>query len=710
LILSIFHYICQDRYSFSFIPVPMGTIRFRCREAIIIQVFVIITSGLAGQNRFGNNIPQYKAPDSKTIISEPSTNFRVSTLVAPLPNKPASANTVTVIPLGTSANGIGWGYAGGQRTHLWADDSLKTIALVHRMGPASSPPNISGYLAVDKAENMGQSPDDWVTNWQIYASNRYSGGSYQDEARFPQAGIVNFQANSNPNNSYITYFAPVLANSSSWGNYADGRVKWDNQSDSTKHITAFNPPPYHYTPEGFFISQDNKAFVVDLDYNSITGLYNNNLIVGVGTWNNTTHDFQYAYSALPLTTAPGTIPLHPRIAADPSGQKVWIACIGDNGGVMPVTDSSYYYPILFHSLDGGQTWSDPISIVLDGPFGISAVRNFVPQWLLDSLWNGDPPPRDQIAYSTAFDCDLVVDFRGAPHIGVGIHLAGNNAYSLIAIDSAFAIFHIYSNSYTNGQYWCGRGIGSPEHFRGYFPASQGITEDNRVNVSINKTGDHLFFTWLDSQSAGDTANDHPDVFARGYDLNKCFYTNSSGADAGTNITGSSSISRSAWFADAPYYVFSKPDKSYIIPVAAETISGGDIISNPVSFKYISDFSFYPDDFTILSINGYWGDFCYWNYCYEGINENSINNSVLTASVNPNPATESATLVMDIPETGLVVIDFYSVLGEHLFHKEFDFSLPGRHIATLDVSHFTPGIYFYAVSLKAQRTSGKLIVD
>ena len=589
----------------------MGTTRFRCRETIFILVFITITCGLMGQNKIRRNVRQYKAPDFKTIISEPATNFRVSAVVAPLPNKPASENTVTVIPLGTSANGLGWGYSGGQRTHLWADDSLKTIALIHRMGPGANPPNLSGYLAVDKGENMGQSPDDWVTDWQIYASNRYSGGSYQDEARFPQVGIVNFQANSNPNNSYITYFAPVLTNSTTWGNYADGRVKWDTQSDSTKHITAFNPPPCHYTPEGFFISQNNTAFMVDLDYNSITGIYNNNLIVGVGTWNNTTHDFQYTYSSLPLTTALGTIPLHPRIAADPTGQTVWIACVGDNGGITPVTDSSYYYPIFFYSRDGGQTWSDPIAVQLDGPNGISAVRNFIPQRLLDSLWHGYPPPRDQIAYSTAFDCDLVVDYRGAPHIGVGIHLAGNNAYSLIAIDSTFAIFHIYSNSYDNGDNWCGRGVGSPKHFRGYFPASQDITEDNRVNVSINKAGDHLFFTWLDSQSAGDTANDHPDVFARGYDLHNCNYTNSSGADAGTNITGSSSISSSAWFADAPYYVFSNLDNSYIVPVAAETISGGDIISNPVSFKYIPDFSFNPDDFTILSINGYWSDYCYW---------------------------------------------------------------------------------------------------
>ncbi len=92
---------------------------------------------------------------------------------------------------GSSANGLGWGYAGGQRTHIWADDNLKTLVVVHRLGPGSSPPNLSGYLAVDKAVNMGQSASDWTLNWQIYASNLYSGGNYLDQARYPQAGIYN---------------------------------------------------------------------------------------------------------------------------------------------------------------------------------------------------------------------------------------------------------------------------------------------------------------------------------------------------------------------------------------------------------------------------------------------------------------------------------------------------------------------------------------
>ncbi|MCX6287896.1 MAG: T9SS type A sorting domain-containing protein [Bacteroidetes bacterium] len=677
---------------------------------LFLFIFLLTADGIFAQNRIRKNIRQYGPPDAWTIISEPAVNSQFSTVVAPLPNKLSANNTVTVIPLGTSANGLGWGYAGGQRTHLWADDNLKTVALIHRMGPGSIPSNLSGYLAVDKAVNMGQTQSDWTLNWQIYASNILKTGNYIDLALYPQLGILNPAGNSNPDDSYIHYFAPLVTNVNYFGNYTHGRARWGSQSDSTKDFNWFTPPPYHNTPDGFFISQANKAYVVDLDYNSTTGVYNNNLVVGVGTWNNTTRDFEYTYSSLPLNTSVfQTIPLSPRIAADPSGQHVWIACIGNNGEATPVFDSTYY-PVFFHSSDGGQTWSQPYAVAIDGMYGFSAVLNFISDYRLYLQFYPNPvPPRDEIAYSTAFDCDLVVDNWGVPHFGVGVHLAGLTGFSVTAADSLFAIFHIYSVDL--GYTWCARAVGWPKQFRGYFPASQGIAEDNRVNVSINKDGDHVFFTWLDSQSPTDTANDHPDVFARGINLLNCKYTSSSGIDQGTNITNSSSVSNSAWFADASYYVFTKPDNSYIIPIASEAITGGNIVSNPVGFNYIPDFSFSPDDFTIDAQDPAWGDDCLWSGCnYWGIKENVFTYSSILATANPNPAKDIVNLILNLPETGFITLDFYSLLGQRELHKEYSFLESGEHTVKLDVSNLIPGIYFYTVSLGAQRVSGKLIVE
>jgi len=670
---------------------------------LIFIIFFMTADGISAQNRLAENLHQYKAPGLRSLVKEPVSNSLSSLVVAPLPVKPSSGNSVTVIGLGTSANGLGWGYAGGQRTHLWADDNLKTVALIHRMGPGTNPPNLSGYLAVDKAVNMGQTLSDWTLNWQVYASNRFSGGQWQDQARFPQLAIVNPSGNTSADNSYISYFAPVT-DGTNWKNYTNGRVKWDTKSDSTKHITNFNPPPYHHTPDGFFISQTNIAYSVDLDYDAANGTYNNQLIVGVGTLNSTTHDFQFTYSALPLPGNLGTIPLTPRIAASPDGYDAWIACIGNNGEGYPVFDSTYY-PVFFHSTDAGQTWGAPIAVTLDGWSGLPTVYNFISDYRLSLTFFPNPvPPRDLISYSTAFDCDLVVDKWRCPHIGVGIHLSGNTAFSVVTGDSLFAIFDVYSPD--RGNSWCARALGFPKQFRGYFPATQNISEDNRVNAAITRDGQKVFFSWLDSQGQADTANDHPDVFTRGWDCLTNKLTNSNGLDQGTNVTTSSSLSTSAWFADISYYVFTSTSGTYTIPIATENISGGDIISNPVSFNYIPDFSYTPNQFTINAMGPPWGDVCWW----EGITEHYEVLSVISAAVDPNPAREHAKFTMDVPRSGLVKIELFSLLGQSVMHQEYSFGDPGQHSVNLDISSLKPGIYFYTVTQGSQRASGKLLVE
>ena len=668
-------------------------------------IFFLFADSIFAQYKPLKKYRSYKAPDVTARLTCPVVNVQASPVVSPKPANPNSASTLTVIPLGTSANGLGWGYAGGQRTHIWADDKLKTLALIHRMGPGGSPSNLSGYLAVDKAVNMGHSYTDWVMNWQVYASNLYSGGNYLDMAGNPQLGIVNPAGNTDPENSYIHYFTSLQpATPSSPGNYAHGRVKWNSQPDSTKRFNWFNPPPYHGNPDGFFISQTNKAYTVDVDINPVTNTYNNQLIVGVGTLNSVTHDFDYVYSALPLFGNLGTVPLRPRIAADPTGQHVWIACIGNNGQATPVFDSTYY-PIFFHSTDAGQTWSNPIAVTLDSPNGIPAVLNFISDYRLDSIYYpDDPPPRDQISFTTAFDCDLVVDKWGRPHIGVGIHLAGGG-FSVTVIDSAFAIFDIIGCDM--GTIWCGRVVGWPKQFRGYFPASPDIFEDNRVNASVNTSGNKVFFTWLDSQSSFDTANDHPDVFARGFDMILDKFTNSYGKDQGTNITNSSSLAGSAWFADASYYTFSKPDGSFLIPILTESVNGGNILANPVSFNYISNFTYAQNQYTINSQGPPWGDMC---YCYWGIEDKSNEHSSLLVAVNPNPAKSSTEFQVQTTEKGNISIVLSSVSGQSVAYKQCHFNEPGSHTVSLDVSHLSPGIYFYTVSLGAQTASGKLVVE
>ncbi|MEI6886244.1 MAG: hypothetical protein WCO02_17270 [Bacteroidota bacterium] len=200
---------------------------------------------------------------------------------------------------------------------------------------------------------------------------------------------------------------------------------------------------------------------------------------------------------------------------------------------------------------------------------------------MGGLFGCNPPPRDEISYSTAFDCDLTVDHCGNPRIGVGIHLTGSSGFTISVADSAFGIFDVYSND--KGLNWCARWLGGPKHFRGWYNQVQGLWEDNRVNIATSADGKKIFYTWLDSQNPQDTANDHPDLYARAWDLIQGKLTNASEADNAVNVTAGSSIARSAFFGDASSIVFTLPSGGCVIPIVTESLTSGNLI-NPVSLS------------------------------------------------------------------------------------------------------------------------------
>jgi hypothetical protein len=687
------------------------------KRVLLLGFVLALGLTMVAQNHLRSGLRQCKNIDMKTMSADPVNNVQASPVVTPVPNSIKSTNVVTVLTLGTSANGLGWGYNGDKKTHLWANDTLKTIVQIHRMGPGSSPPSFSGYLAGDNAGNMGMTIGDWSINWQIYAATLNTGGTYYaDAARYPNGALYNPPGNTDPANSYIVYHAPNFLNpdqsSAVWGGYSHGSVKWGNQADSVKILDWYNPPPTRYIPDGFTVTHKGKSFVTDVEYNQGTVVYDEALLYGNGTWNETNHVFDYVYSSIPLHAETAiTRPRTPRIAADPSGDILWIACIDDNLGITKVTDSSYLYPVLFKSTDGGQTWSDPIAIQLDGPNGIATIRTFVPQGKLDSLWSPPgAPPRDQIAYTTWTNLDLVVDKWGRPHCVMAVGVGGSSAYSIVTVDSCWGIFDIFPvDKYViAGTDWCARQLGAPKQFQGLFPSST-YPDDNRPSACMNETGDHVFFTWLDTTDPNATSNSAPDIFARGWNLLTNKLTNANGKDDGTNATYLSDVTQAAAAGDASPFAFTKADGSgHYIPMMCESLTGGDY-SQPVTFKYITNFS-YTDNAATYSIpagSGLGGSLC--NTIYLGNNDTrSMTN--LTASIYPNPVHGLATLKVNTPQSGNLNIEVTNLVGQTMMNLNKGVVNSGDHSFNLDATRLTSGVYFYTVKLNNQKVTGKMIVE
>lgn len=625
-----------------------------------------------------------------------------------LPQPSGSGNSdnpdvVTVLTIGQSANAYGYGYQGGQKTMVWADDDLKCLINLHRLGPGTTPPSFSGYLGVDLGLNMGQQSTDWTLNWQIYAATLSGGGTYyMDAARYPQAGIFKPAGATSVSDAYVAYFAPNLSNDGNWGGYSYGRTSLGDQSDSTKHLLWYTPPPYTYIPDGFTIAKPNVIMTTDIEqeWNGTTFVgYTGNLLLNRGVWNTGTLDFDYILNdALPCPTTDNQRPLTDRIAASPDGQTMWVVTLSNNGGAVQIGDFANYYPILFQSNDGGLTWSDPIAVQLDGPDGITGiVDKMLSDYRIEQTFTPPVPAREEIGYTTAWDCDLVVDKWGNPHFGVVIGLAADQDYAIITGepgDSLLAVYDIYSTD--DGVTWQGIKMGIAQTFDGVYGD---LTEYNRVNIAINQAGDKVFLTWNDTQT-GNTENIEPDVFARGFDLitNK-ITENSAGQDDCDNVTFLSDVFSQAYFECTSHYVFTDGNE-FIIPIVTELLSDPTAPDQPVNFKYLSDFSYtYPDDFTILTGNPEFP---------TGIDNQGMSTAGLR--VFPNPARETATLALNLQRPAGVNLEVTNTIGQVVISKALGSLDAGSHRIALDVSGLEGGVYVCSAFVNGERVSSKLMVE
>ena len=612
-------------------------------------------------------------------------------------NKTSNRNIVTVLILGTSANSIG--YSIGTRPMLWADDDLGAITNFHRMGPGTTPPSLSGYLGMDLGLNMGATQADWTPQIQVLAATMVASPYYYDASRYPNAGIYNPKDNLDIANAYLTYFAPNFCNTvvSGFGGYSYGTENLVNHADSVKKLKWYHPTPYTYTPEGFAISNTGFAHMVDGDRNVESGsvIYQDSVIYGRGTWNTTTHAFDYTFTTVPFNTTGSANLADVKIAADLDGLTLYMTVLGNmpGVGVTPLRDSTFY-PIYRVSTDGGLNWGPAVGIQMDGPNGLAGLKNHYTQHFIDSVFTAGTT-RDQIPMTTAFDHSTSVDRWGNLHIGC---VAGYSpgAYSVAGgnVDSLYGVYDIYTTD--KGAHWYAQCMGDLTTFRGTWTGAGGAQScDNRTYVSKTKSGDKMFFTWNDTQVTGDVNNDQPDVFARGFDL----VTNKITADgSGTNhpddVTFLSDIFTQCYYQCASPIVFTA-NNMYTIPICVEWWSDP---AADVTFKYVPDFSYTDANFTIDVTNPTFP---------TGVVEKTNNTNTVT--IYPNPVKDIANVSLTLKQSGNVVVDVTNMVGQVVLSLNKGNMNAGASQFSFNVSNLTSGVYFATVTINGEKITKKLVV-
>ncbi len=641
------------------------------KKLLLIATAVCISAGLFAQKspvKVKSNVPTASMKlynvDEESLLN--STTIVNNTL--PRPSVKGTAD-ITIVDLGGSANSYGL-YNGG-RTAIWADPNINAVAFFHRM---LIPPG-SGYVAHDLSLDGGNT---WTVNNQFYNPTVAPGAN----ARYPQGVLVNPVGNTDPNNAYAVNVNPILDGSNgtagSWGGLGAAFTKLDG-TGAAQQSWPSTPPFRNNVPDAMTVNPvTGEVFVVEPSL--IGGLgnqYVDTLVITRGNIEGDAITWEQELLYAPVVSY-GTSVADTRIAFAPDGQTGYIMTLSDNG-VDGFATGLAYYPILYKTTDGGNTWSDAITVPLGGPDGMNGIVNgLLTDDQIAELFEAPVPARDEIAYTTAFTSDFAVDYNGNPVISVVIGVAASDPYSIVSAAGFFASYNILSLD--GGQSWLAQKLGANlKTFRGEWGE---VAEDNRSQLTTSYDGRYMFFSWLDTDFEGQTDNIQPDIFCVGWDVENNLYTDV------VNVTFLSDAWLQAYMGTASYYALPAAD-GHIVPLMYQDFNTTDPLQ-PVQYKYIKDFSFSAADYYIVG--------------------NSYKETVSKISQNyPNPFNGVTRVDVTLTKQANVSLEVYNLLGQKVYEIPARNLGEGTHNFQINAAGLNAGIYTYSVIANGERTTRKMVI-
>lgn len=607
---------------------------------------------------------------------------------------------VTVIDIGTSANAYSYGYAGGQKNIVHCEPGLNAVSNFHRQGGTLDPGGYSGDFGYDISTDGGVT---WTNMLEVYTATDNGGGEYYyDAGRYPAHAIYN--PTNNMDDAYIVFFAPNVDGSNSdggtgWGGYSYGTGKISDTSVRTKHTQASQGDVYQYIPDAYDLTMAGMSICVDVNQDWTSGalVYESSLIVNQGHWNEETNDFdyeQFLYDFPIVNEADQGRPAFVKVAFGPDGMTGYICVLADNGEAEQIGGNLNIYPIIIKTTDGGETWGDPFAVQMDGPDGIGGiVYHLITDEQIAELFEAPVPTREEISYTTAFDCDIIVDKNNNLHIGMQIAPTGADPYSIVTAEGYLTAVDMFTTD--GGTTWEIETLGKPRTFRGTFGD---LTEDNRTQITTNADRDVIFVTWLDTDLEEEVDNNRPNLWCRGFDpFHPDGYrltAGAGGADAPTNVTNFSAGMWQSYFGTVAQMALEPTPGTFVIPMTYEEMDPNDP-AVPVQYKYITDFKFTDADFSLTGIN-------------ERIKAES---KIAEVSQNyPNPFNGKTYVTVNLAEGSDLSLNVYTITGQQVAAQNHGYNTAGAHTLTIDGSNLTPGVYFYTVTAGESKVTQKMIVE
>lgn len=662
---------------------------------------------------FSANAQKLVSPDRAKVTHKKVDRFAKSEFVAPTslphsvpvaPNYTPSGKTAgqltNLSTLGRASNVFT--ILRTEQNQVYANDTMDMVAFIHRQDVTiwGGGTTNNGKLRYDVSINRGAN---WGTDVGALQTQ------YSVAARYPQMTGLNPLASDSAKGTKLAYFAAALNSAgNAWDGYVAGvsEVKMDQNSPPTATENYVFQGKTGYLPGGLCEGKPGEYWTVSRATDGAVAVTNyDSTMVYKGVWNSNTQDIDwttFTSITLPHNAYNNEIEqTGTNIAFSPDGETGWICMLADlQGGLDTV-----FSPVFIKSTDGGNTWGAPYEVNLSSFQHIVDSINFYV--VVDSA-SGDTIPAGSGIPTTAFDCDIVVDANGNPHMVVVI---GNGTNYSIQSGLWKGVYDITTTD--GGTTWEARFISPCLTFRGEHgidPQGNAMTMDNHPQASRSQDGKYIFYSWTDSDTmvVGYLEQDNlaPNLMISGYRITDNYRTCNYAVNAGDILWDGKAL----WPTMAPTVLGNESDGSFNLPIVFANMLQNDP-SAPTQFHYIgNDAAFCMTDFqdpTTLNLG--WTSQCnyFGSTCIISNREPVTPGGVDEPKLFPNPNQGLVTVRLPKDHKILESIEVFDLNGR-LVHQERP-SQFGAGSQDIDIVLYDllPGIYTYRITTDRGTFAGKM---
>lgn len=616
-------------------------------------------------------------------------------------------NAVAPVQLGRASNIFS--ILRPEQNQVYADNDLGVVAFIHRQdvtiwGGGSAE---SGKLRFDLSVDGGGSftSDIDVLN-----------GTYTRPSRYPNITGFNPNSETNPFSSFLAYSAPTLNGSPDWDGHVTGMANVTLAAPAAATETYSLLSSQSYLQGGLTEGLPGEFWTVENQYDGTTfpgdiylnkGEYVTSPTADV-LW--TRYDTISPPHSLSFDGAPHYV--GPNISFSPDGNTGWIAWLGDLVG----GPDSTYSPVFMKSTDGGATWGAPIEVNLNA--NPEVAEHLTAFWIQVDSVTGDTSPVSNGRATCAFDYDITVDINGNPHLATVI---GSGATTDAPLAGGYTIFSGVEKFFADvttddgGATWYVNYVAPVLAFRGAFGNTGPVNMDNQPQITRTPSGDHVFYSWIDSDTSAVTGSMNGIGFGVSDQLAPNLRT------AGRRISdGWQTCYKRVTDGD-----FIWEGRALFPTLAPEAIIDNGMVKLPVvmvemitneplescNFWYFGNDSafdpateFYPTSQLVLD----------WDApsCVDPsiVNvEDVINDNVILGQSFPNPTNGEAVIEFELPFAGDVSLDLTNLYGQQVAVIAEGEYAAGKHQVKVDTRELAVGSYFYNLRTNGKVTTKKMVV-